>query len=242
MSKIHIFGDSHSRAFRLLSPRGGYTSKYFSGDEVSVNVYQAASMKGFGKRDSTLSVREDILSKVSNGDTVALAFGQVDLELGWYYSLVVKQEDITLRRFLRACLESYDVLRKELTEKNCNIVIKGINYPVLLDSIKAKRYVGRIVTEAFDNDKEIKKYLLLLDNKYPEVFTRIRHVNLFNQLLEDFSLSNSLKYYDINSSIASELGIIHEKYIPASFDHHLVDSIETRLIYQKALFEAIHSK
>lgn len=232
MLNIKIFGDSHTVYFQkkpILNKR--FLSNNIAYINSECYVYKAASVKGFGSRNSTLNVRDQILLKIKDDDLVVLSFGQVDIELGIYYKKIVLNENETYKSFFQACIDSYILLINLIKEKSKNIVIKGLNLPVLLDENQAAKYVSRIITENIINGSQKENATRSLRRNLPNIFERINITNTFNSLLQEMASREQLLYFDINKMIAYPNGIVKEEFLPSSFDHHLADNVKTRMVY-----------
>ena len=75
----------------------------------------------------------------------------------------------------------------------------------------------------------------------PNIHERISFSVHFNESLKAFAMKNGITYFDINKDIAYNNGLVREEFIPTSFDHHIVDSIKTRIIHLKSLKIAIEA-
>lgn len=236
---VKIFGDSHTLYFRQVSMKPDYLSYRLAEYDLEVEVYQAASVKGFGNRNSTLNTMDKVINQVEADDIVVLNFGQVDIELGIFYKLIVKEENIAKAHFIRHCINAYRVLLKSLMKKTSRIILKGCNSPVLIDQFKAIKYVERIITENISNVDDLAKSRGRANLLYPDIFERIGLMRKFNNALKKMASELEIGYFDINDDICYPSGMVKEQYIPASFDHHLVDSMDVRLIHQKALVNTL---
>ncbi len=144
--KYVIFGDSHSKFFTSQNHK-----------DIEINLYQinGASMAGFGKRQSTLKVADKIRQTIyeyQDLDLLILKFGQVDVDLGYYYKLVVKQENIKFIDFAEKVISIYFNFIDSLALEKRLIYIFGINLPSLFTKDNAVKYTSRIITENIQNE------------------------------------------------------------------------------------------
>lgn len=240
-NKILILGDSHSQYFRgdlTLSIEYGY--KDFL-DKIICHIFQSASIRGFGKRQSTLNLSKSIVEKVKGNDCLVLCFGQVDIELGFFYKRIIKSENISIEDFVSECILSYEILLELVAPLVNKIIVKGINFPVIINRHKAIRYTNRIITENISDKDEANKSLARLMKFLPNIHERISFSAYFNQCLKVFAIKNGITYFDINKDIAYKNGLVKEEFIPTSFDHHIVDSIKARMIHLDNLKIAIEA-
>ncbi|OGR06873.1 MAG: hypothetical protein A2511_17485 [Deltaproteobacteria bacterium RIFOXYD12_FULL_50_9] len=241
MTKIVVFGDSHTKFF---GKEQTLSSLYHLGDfyENSIcHIYDGATIKGFGKRKSTLNIREKILGEIMQNDIVVLCFGQVDIELGIYFKKFVKCEDESLDDFLTVLIQSYQLLIDMVKPQAKEVIIKGVNLPVLIEHKKAVRYTHRIISENLSDKEEIQKTRQKLAKGFPGIHQRISFSKLLNEKLQHLARANGVGYFDINAKISYSNGLVKEEFIPAFFDHHLADTLQVRLIHWECLKNAVSS-
>ncbi|WP_165735327.1 hypothetical protein [Pseudoalteromonas sp. C8] len=241
--KVLIFGDSHSIYFNLTNELKELNES-FRGVETKVVKLTAATILGFGRRESTLNSREKFINAYNEfkPDYIVFALGQVDIELGLYYRKVVKNESFELESYLNMLCDTYlssiNELVKSLNFDNSKIILKGINLSVLTKSrLKAINYTSKIITENVNNQAEINQYKNELNTAFPSNYERYKTHIKFNQLLKENKESDQ-KYFDINKEIEdpTRLGQCKSIFIPAYADHHLLDSLYLReLSIQKML-------
>ena len=59
-------------------------------------------------------------------------------------------------------------------------------------------------------------------------------------MLEGAVTKAGYSYFDINADLVDpETGLIRTAYVPASFDHHLADSVDTRVLHWKRLLPVL---
>ena len=84
---IKIYGDSHSRIFKKIK---------LNRFKLNVENVSGASLIGLPKSNSKLKLRSKIITYLKNNkpDFLILKFGQVDIDLGYYYRIVVSTKSI----------------------------------------------------------------------------------------------------------------------------------------------------
>lgn len=240
--KILIFGDSHSRYFNLTHELCNIEEK-FKGITISVSTIPGLSIRGFGKRNSTLKSMEKLNSLIDkeSPDILVFAIGQVDVELGYYYKKIVKSESITFDDYIKPIANEYfsqiEKIAHQKNIDNSSIIIKGINHSTLTKfRDKAINYTSRIITENIEDVNKINIYKEKLSVNFPSSLERIANHTKTNEIYKNIAKSKDFKYFDINNEISNS-GFIHDHFLPTSQDHHLVDSIETRKIHIIKLLE-----
>ena len=244
--RVLAVGDSHTQYFELSNqvvvahaPARGITCAF--------KAVNAASVTGVGKQSSTLNISADVPKWIANfrPDFLVFNLGQVDLELGLPFRKYVKEDGISAQEHMERFIESYLTFLKGLDFPREKIVIKGVNLPVLCyDRLKAIRYINRIVTERFtgsDEDKSRKESVTAkLREDYPSDIVRTDLAMLFNEMLESAATKSGYSYFDINEDlIDAETGLISTAFVPANFDHHLVDSVDVRVLHWKRLLPVL---
>lgn len=240
--KILSYGDSHIKYLTLTDQIQNYGSSKFKNWMVDNNIIRASSIKGFGRRKSTLNVSNfidnDMVKK--KFDFLVLGFGQVDIELGYYYSTYVKGEVVEFNDYCNLLVGNYFEFIKKLKINPEKIVMKGVNLPVLIcDKNKAMRYTHTVISENIND--ELGKHTIKnkMRESFPSDKIRINRHLLFNEMLKEKCNFNSMKYFDVNDRIVDSNGDIKVNMIPANQDHHLPDTLAVRIMHFKKLFYAI---
>lgn len=244
MIKILVIGDSHTQYFKVNDElREIY--KELNNIEIIPVVIHGSTIKGFGRRESTLNTRKELFQQIQheNPDYVCLSFGQVDIELGYYYSMVVKNLDLDFNLYCDELINSYMETIIGLNIPLDKIIVKGINVTTLTKSrFKALRYTSRIITENIKNKEEINHLTKVLSARLPDANQRIlNHLN-FNEKLKFTAKMIGIKYFDINKDIINqEIGTVYDFLIPAYLgDHHLLDSVFVREKHFQGLLSVIY--
>ncbi len=243
--RIKVFGDSHAMFFfnnKLVFDRLRLNEDHCN---ITGKSIPAASVAGFRPKQSTLRTKDKILEGLSKTERLTLAFGQVDLELGFYYRLLVKKESVHPDKYADWLADIYSEFIKSLPLCGIELALKGVNLTVFSTELFFSKYVSRIIlsgNEAAISEADIAAALLSEDdqNGMHERF----NANLF-RIAGDVGA----KYFDINDAIAttetdsagpkSRIGSrrLSSTFRPGRFDHHLVDSLEVRRIHLERIKE-----
>lgn len=244
--KVLAVGDSHGR-YMGISSQVGVCYPPLRGITCIPKAINAATVTGVGKLKSTLSLSSDIPQWIGSArpDFLVMGLGQVDVELGIPFRHFVKGETTPSRELLAGFVDSYMGYMSSLDFPASRIVIKGINAPVLCyDRAKAIRYINRIVTERFtDSTEDAARQELVLSQlkvSYPSDIIRTDHAITFNAMLKEFARKAGYGYFDINSDlIDTSTGLIKTAYVPSGFDHHIVDTLDVRIMHWKHLLPVL---
>lgn len=244
--KVLVIGDSHTQYF-AISNQVVVSHAPVRGVNCRAKVVSAASVTGVGKAKSTLNIAEDVPKWIASfvPDFLVFNLGQVDIELGLPFRKYVKEDGIPAKVHMDSFIESYLTFLSGIDFPREKIVIKGINLPVLCyDRPKAIKYINRIVTERFsdsDADKSRQATILAaLQADYPTDIARTDLAFLFNEMLAAAAKKAGYSYFDINADLVDpETGLIKTAFVPGWFDHHIVDSVDTRVLHWKHLLPVL---
>lgn len=242
MSVVKIFGDSHSSYFKL-TPR---VLKLLGSPNLksTVNVYKGGSMAGFGKRESTLNLSNEVKKSIESDDFVILNFGQVDIELGFYYKKIIKDNEQSTIQHMNEIIEKYMVFIKSLD--NNRIIIKGLNAPSTCHSENQwQNFIMRIISpntlSEVDNQNINTELIKRKIKNLPSDDSIRTKISLeFNKRLKTACHNNNVHYFDINEELIDKnTGILKNSFITPVFDNHITDSIETRLLHWNGALKEI---
>ena len=236
---IWCFGDSHSRYFTVTDQIKNINPVLYLYSIIN-NPINAATINGFGKRESTLNSKKIINETITKNsvDVLVMNFGQVDVELGYYYKYYVKKEYLMFVDFASYIIDVYISYIKQQPVKIK--IVKGINPPVLCyNRDKALQYTKRIITENILDKKIINTLYNDMEYSFPDDIERTKRHLVFNSLLKKKCKENKISYFDITKELLSENGLIKIDFVPSKKDHHLVDSLRTRNLYINSLIETI---
>lgn len=237
---IHVFGDSHAKFF--------FRTGFFAGRhklatplryQIDGQYIPASSVAGFRPGDRKLNVKDTIREALPDVSHLILAFGQVDLELGYYYRLAVKKEDQTPETYVKWLLGIYGDFVASLSDADCEIALKGVNLTALTPKPFAIKYVLRIIEgEERKDAPEAKKTLSPLILSEDE--QNAMHLD-FNAGLAKMAEDKGLKYFDLvaeTSEKGADTPRLADSFKPAGFDHHLIDSVAVRRMHYVAAGKA----
>lgn len=228
---MQAFGDSHIQY--LLSGNGFYNNfPEFKKYKVDVNKYRAASALGLSRNNSKLQVGDNIKEKLTSRDVCIFGFGQVDVELGYYYKRLYRNYALSHFDFCQQVVDSYVEFLKSIDSK-VDIVVKGINYSVLNSEAHAVKYISRIISA---DDVNKNSMLERLKCEVKSINERNNIHQFFNDLLKTEAEKNSWLYFDVNSDIIDDKTCkVRDEYVPGGFDHHLVNSMKVKYFHYNKL-------
>lgn len=237
---IVVFGDSHCRYFEA-NKRVRHGVSWLEGLSIDVHSIRGASIIGLGRKRSKLKVFDTVHKNISKESVNVFCFGQVDLELGYYYRLILKDEQWDLAGFADFLLEHYVEFLSSLPLPSQNIVVKGINLSVLTTKNFALRYVHRVITENLDDKNDVRAARARLEAMLDTYADRCAAVVYFNNRLREIAQRHGWGYFDINDILSDGMPIngVADRFIQAIFDHHVVDSIEMRRIHLSELYKVL---
>lgn len=238
---ICVFGDSHSALF-LQSPffAGRLGLKVPLPYRITGRAITAASVAGFRPGRSTLMVKDTIREALPSNERMILAFGQVDLELGYYYRLSIKKETITPEEYIEFLIGIYANFIADLPIKDCRLVFKGANLTSLSPRGFAARYISRIVKEGSslspDEAQALVEPFVLSEDAQNDMHLR------FNDALAQFAKQAGHGYFDLvsetgNGSIRNISSVplrLADEYRVGALDHHIADTVAARRLHYEA--------
>lgn len=208
---IKIYGDSHSRIFKKIK-LGRF--------KLDVENISGASLNGLPKTDSKLKIRRKIFTylKNNNPDYLILKFGQVDIDLRYYYKIVVKNEKIIKRDYVNNLILKYVNFINELSQiyPKHKIIIFGINPPSLLDKDSFYKYIKEIILK---NNNTPELHQKLYESIEP-LKQRTNFSKLFNLTCRYFCEMNHIKYTEVFNQLLNSKNIICPRFTNND-DHHL---------------------
>lgn len=240
--EITVFGDSHSGFF--------FPTPFFAGRcgygfplpyRVTGKPIHAASLAGFRPGVSTLKVKETIAEALPGARHMALAFGQVDLELGYYYRLAVKKQATNPAEYVDWLIGIYRGFLAGLDTRHCRMALKGVNLTALSPRLFAVRYVSRIVMEG-KKLAQAQADEMILPHILPELEQNRMH-RAFNARLAALAGDLGHGYFDLNDQIsdgpiqalAAAQPRLADQFKTGFFDHHLADTVVVRRMHYEAL-------
>ena len=106
---IKIFGDSHSRIFKKIN-----LNKY----NINVDSISGASLSGLFNQNSQLQVKNKIIDYLQNNKPsfLILKFGQVDIDLQYYFKIVMKNQKINKEIYIKNMITNYIKFINEISK------------------------------------------------------------------------------------------------------------------------------
>lgn len=206
---IKVFGCSHSRIFNKIKIK-----------DYSINCepISGATLSGLPKKISTLHVKNRIISYLEKNQPsfLILKFGQVDIDLKYYYRLVVKGEYLEQDEYIQQLLLCYNEFISELLPyiDKTKIIIFGINPPALIDKESCFKYTSKII---LNNNKELYD---LLKNNIKSIEERTSFSRSFNDKLNELCISKGIKYTEVFNEFLNSQNIVSNSFTHNN-DHHL---------------------
>jgi hypothetical protein len=228
MKSIKIFGDSHSIYFKNTG-KLNFHAPWTKALPTEVENISGSSIIGLGKARSKLNVKDIVRKSIKGNETSVFAFGQVDLELGYYYRKIIKKDiNLDYESFNNELVEVYESFLKTIDSKN--LIVKGVNSTVLKYQPFAVNYVSKIITENISTEEDRSLYFKTLKDTMPSFIKRNDAGISLNEKFKNMAKRNGWLYMDVNDFLTNfSLGKgVDDKFIPSGFDHHIVDSLEVR--------------
>lgn len=234
--KIAIFGDSHSRLLAYNKLYAAY------GMKMDSYVYRGASLVGLGKRTSTLGLHLKIAEIVEEKqhDLYVFKFGQVDIDLGFYYQSIFKEESLDIDAFIENALAIYKAYLDKLEVDNRKLLVHSINLPSIFDQVMARKYTQKVIAENA-TPEQVAEMSGRLADIFPTIIERTRRTMLFNRRLQAVFSGSGIAVTDPTPYFAeASTGLLKDAFIlTAQNDHHYADTLEVRRIFAESLVKKI---
>lgn len=209
---IYVFGDSFSKIFTL-----------FKDTKIQVFSYKGATLKGIAKNtnDSRLVI-ERAIRKNKNITHAVFSFGQVDLNLSFYYD-IVKNNGIIPNG---GCIH-YSEYIKQYIEWISNIPgrfrrIIIVPYPSPLD---AAHTINSLINYGSLTKEEVQMYYAQLEFCSNDIIRSTRYFEFLYNMQKNchkYSFHNNIIYTNLNKYILNEnLEIKNEFRDVSEFNMHL---------------------
>lgn len=235
--KIAVFGDSHSVYFD-----NDFYAAYGASAEVFVS--RGATVTGLGRRTSTLGVHLKVEQTIEDAkhDYYVFKFGQVDIDLGFYYRAVLKEPGLDFSSFLDNVVESYKDYLVGLNLPRNKIIVHLINLPTIRNRTAAIKYTSRVISENASPDQVqvLKKQLAEI---MPGIGERTRRTLAFNRRLRSVLSPLGFVMADPTAEfLDTETGILDDAFVLGSQnDHHYADTLRVRKMFVGSLMRVILS-
>ncbi|KAI5478556.1 diacylglycerol acyltransferase [Pseudohyphozyma bogoriensis] len=229
-TSLHVFGDSFSRVFSLLSR-----------DLCRVSSFKGASARGLGNPQSKLGVGKAVVDALlmHKPRSIFFQFGAVDIHINYLWQLKARlREAYGPAEWIKLVAKEYmDYIKTSifplLGENGVrNLHIAAISLPVVSD-----RYLDECINK-YAQKEGAPAGLPPLSQVYHEhdSKTRAKMVKAFNSLLRQFCEAYrglGLVYVDINPYIVSPTATEPDRVDPAFVDPQ--DSTNIHLIWERTL-------
>lgn len=216
VNNISIFGDSHSDIFEKIN---------IENVNFHVNSISGGTLTGLPKRISTLNIQNQIINhiKINAPQFLILKFGQVDIDLGYYYKKIIKEKTINKQDYIKFLINCYDnfIINIQKYINKDKIVIWGINPPSLIDKNDCIKYTSRIIFENIEESLQ-DTYTEKLNNITEDIKSRTEFSYDFNYELRKYCKDKDIKYVEVFNELLTPEGILNYKFIDKQInDHHL---------------------
>lgn len=219
MANIYCIGDSHVYGFKFSNQ---------SINNYTVNLISGASLTGLPRRTSSTNSNQIIhnILKSKKYDYVVLKFGQVDLELGYWFKKL-KNKQLTMKELMNNLINSYELFIKQFLEYKHKLIIFGINLPSIFEK---KNFIHRIA-DATKIEKEIVVNEFSNEKDF-DLDVRTNNVIIFNKLLKSICENNKIKYVDnIEQTYDGITGKLKLKYHQKRDNDHHISVEKTNDLY-----------
>ncbi len=242
-----IFGDLHSAYF--------FNEPYFP-DRLALPkplpfkvegrcMFNAALLEGSLEVDQT-----DIFSVIApllpQTERLCLAFGQVDLELGFYRQRLVDRVMADPVEIVEDCLTAYADLLDGLDLRGIDVMLKGVNLTAVAPPTAAALFLGRrLGGQPNLSPQKARRELfpLMLD----EAAQNAMHLR-FNDGLRALAKDRGFGYFDIVAQLMQPApGVaprhpdrpqLADRFKSGGFDHRLADTVVCRRLHYMAAARA----
>lgn len=237
---IKVFGDSHATIFKNIK---------VNNFEIECKTISGASIVGLPRKKSSLDVRNLIIDylKNKNPDYLILNFGQVDIDLGFYYKLVVQNRKFNKRKYIKKLIILYDIFINDILKYICKskLIICDINPPSLKTKESCYKYTKKIVfskkiKETLENNNK-------LIEKLEDIKVRTEFSECFNTYLKNYCENNNIKFLNTFYDFLGENKILLDKF--TDNDNHHIKGLksesdyfnDTNIIFTKKLNKLLNN-
>ena len=220
-----VFGCSHAYA-TFIKPNLDYKIPL-------IFSRPGSTIAGFGKRKSALNTFSKIQETVKsiNPSTIVLKFGQVDVDLGFYYRLFVKGEEIkNPQEFFDKIIEDYvdKISLIEVPEK----FVCGINMPTIIDKSMAIKYTSKVIAETPAGESRKELSFMDVQQKFPSYETRFKISLTFNEILRQKCAERGLPYFDFTEEFCTS-GTVTDDIRPSDDHHYSLHEKHSHIVWEK---------
>lgn len=242
--ELTVLGDDHARFF-LPTTECSLVRCGFAGGRLKISQHGApsATLGGLVPLTAPLPAADTVLPALqeaaarAQAQALCLAFGQSDLELGYYAARLAPGEgqsaDLTRQDFVADLLARYDRLVAALNVDPARLALKAVNLTLLRD----RNFTLRALNRALGQGKtDLKPRLdpLLISEKEQNALAR-----QFNSGLQDIAARRGLGFLDLTPALAQPGPVprLAPAYRPASLSLLPADTIELRQLHIRSLLQ-----
>ncbi|BBE72109.1 hypothetical protein [Oharaeibacter diazotrophicus] len=233
---VSVFGDSHCGRF-AISRQMIACMPLLKAVDLALHPFSGGTITGFGKRSSSLGIADKIRTAIRPHDRLLVFnFGQVDVELGYFYRLAVKREEVDFAAFVERLVATYmDFLRP--LRGAAPIAVKGINPSVLTYfRDRAIRYTSRIIAENLPDARSRAEAEQVLREVFPDPRTIAANHRAFNHAVQAACAAEGYFYYDIADVLTDPVtDMVRPDLVLEAFDHHVASTLGVHLAYWRPL-------
>jgi len=233
---VSVFGDSHCSRF-AISRQMIACMPLLRAVDLGLHAFSGGTITGFGKRSSSLGIADKIRTAIRPHDRLLVFnFGQVDVELGYFYRLAVKREAVDFGAFVERLVATYmDFLRP--LRGAAPIAVKGINPSVLTYfRDRAIRYTSRIIAENLPDARSRAEAEQVLREVFPDPRTLAANHRAFNHAVQAACAAEGYFYYDIADVLTDPVTeMVRPDLVLEAFDHHVASTLGVHLAYWRPL-------
>lgn len=219
--RVCLIGDSHVRSLFLeydTFQRG------FRITPVLLAI-SGASISGLRRDTSTLGLNKKLRTylELAHPDVLVFKFGQVDVDLGYFYRRVVKDMSLDFEEFAATLIRHYMEQVSSFTSAYPCIVC-SINLPCLFIHDHATTIVGNAITESVSDASLKNAYIRKLHGILPDIRERTKMTMALNAMLSAECVKLSVPFIDYTDIfIDKSTLLLKERYTQTDDVHYATD-------------------
>ena len=239
MNNIYYFGCSHSMIF------GNDINKNYKFIDYHTD---SVSLKGLKNVNSKTNYNNFIINNIDKlkNNIILFKIGQVDIEFGYYYKTLIKNECINIEEFTDNLIEIYEEFLNKINYSNYKIIICGISLPAYNNIKHSIGYKGSIINlkKYSDRINSIDENIDTLTKMFGTLEEQTKNSLLFNEKLKNLCQKLNLPYIDFTEEFIDNTTNILKKEYTTDSDHHYKSindksNMIPRLIHQNKIINLI---
>lgn len=178
--KVCVVGDSHVRSLFLEYDA---FQRHFRVTPTLLAI-SGASISGLRRDTSTLGLKKKLRAylDIAHPDVLVFKFGQVDVDLGYFYRRVIKDIPLDFNEFATTLTRHYmEQVDSFTSEYPC--IVCSINLPSVFIHDHATMVVGNAITESIVDASRKDTYIKTLHGILPDIRERTRMSMALNTML-----------------------------------------------------------